>query len=748
MMGRKWLLVCWVLSLTVLSINALAADPNMITAASRVSGTRIAPEVVNGGLVDGCVSFVDRDYGPAIVGDLEGIDYVKTSMDGRDKSTEDTWYQVTVDKPGRLFVIIDNRVGDGVDTDPPDLTNKMTWVVTDGFVRTTYEIPSGWGAGEECTIYEKAVTAGTYIFKEQNDGTGRAAYGIAAAPDGWVFPNVSPLILGVAAWYQVPPGGSLEIDAGTWDDGLPSPPAATTVQWTVESQPAGTTVTFDPPSMDTTSVTVDFSELGEYTLKLAVSDSNMVAEQLIDVAVQVPAFAVEAGDWCDVSNDSNAGPDKSRKSSAIYVKNYDQDSVQRRRVGYCQYDISGLREAGEVFANSYFTWNMDKGDNYSSYQVYVYAINEDIDDLTLEGLTWNTAPGIDNTPVPPLNSQITIDTLDRADITPLLGASNVNASDAWENTEVFAGLDEVLNADTDGILTLMFIAYDPAHNAYELCSPSKGRIEPITGLEGIILRGNVTTPTWATQPVPVINTSQSTSLPELSWTNPPAEGTLTCDVWIGTGEPNKVTVGSGDGFTQIADDVTGNTASLSGYTLAIDTVYNWVVVVTDSGTGETTQGFKWTFDTFNAYPTVTIDEPYQYLWLNNNGDANSATAVITATVSDDDFPNPTLDLLWEQISGPATVLIDPNDVKDVTLVLPAEGTYVFQLSADDGDLIGNGIAEILVAASPCDAAKAKPDYEATVGDLNADCYVNLDDFSMFALQWLVCNPSMDAPCTP
>lgn len=140
-----------------------------------------------------------------------------------------------------------------------------------------------------------------------------------------------------------------------------------------------------------------------------------------------------------------------------------------------------------------------------------------------------------------------------------------------------------------------------------------------------------------------------------------------------------------------------------------------------------------------------MEKPYQYLWLNNNGEPASATAVINATASDDGFPNPTLGLLWTQIDGPE-VTIDPADVEDITLVLPAEGTYIFKLTANDGELNGSASTEIFVGATPCDAAKAKPEYEQLNADFNNDCYVNLSDLSEFALQWLECNIAMDAPC--
>jgi len=143
-----------------------------------------------------------------------------------------------------------------------------------------------------------------------------------------------------------------------------------------------------------------------------------------------------------------------------------------------------------------------------------------------------------------------------------------------------------------------------------------------------------------------------------------------------------------------------------------------------------------------------LEKPYQYLWLGNAGAPASATAVINATVTDDGRPDPpgTVTLLWEQISGPVSVPIDPNNVEDITLVLPEKGTYVFRLSASDGDLTGTAAVQIFVGADPCEAAKAKPTYVQLSADINNDCYVDLGDLAVFAAQWLNCNESMDAPC--
>lgn len=728
------------------AVFAAITDPNIITGVVRyncIEGTSCDtdPVVVNGGLFNGNLTHVDRSFVfvDADANDLGGIDFVRTAVD--DKANSALQMDVTVDKPGTLFLLIDNRVGDGVASNPPTIGTVMNWVLTSGFVQTGYSV-GVFNPGDSSTVYmtayAKEITeAGTISLYEQNDGTSRITYLVAAIPAGW---NLPPSVTGVPASVQVEPGQSLVIDATITDYGLNT---STTVLW---EKIAGGAVVFSP---DTTSedVTISFPDgPGDYTLQVTVTDGEgKKTVKTIQVAVQVKAFALAAADHCEIGNDSAQLPTATRKSSISDVKNFNDGAAQRRRVCYYRYNIGDQKEEGKVFANSYLMLNVDKGNLYTTSHIYVYGIKEELDDFTLTGTSWSTAPGVDNAPVPPLNSEITYNTLDLEDISPLLAAFTVPTLDVWLSTTQFPALDEFLNADTDGHVVLMFITYDPESCGFEVCSPSHSRIEPETNLKGIILRGNVATPTWATQPNPPINTSQSVRLAELSWTNPaPSQegATITCDVFFGTTEPNLTDPDYG--LTTLATGIAGNSVAIPSGMLQVNTTYYWVVDVHDSAAG-TTRGYAWTFNTNNMVPSVVMEPPSQYLWLGNAGDPSTSTAVLNATVIDDDFPQPCT-LLWEQVSGPVSVSIDPNNVEDITLVLPQTGMYVFRLSADDGSVVGSSSVQVFVGNTPCDAAKAKPTYVQTPGDLNSDCFVDLSDLSEFVSHWLECNTSMDAPC--
>jgi hypothetical protein len=120
----------------------------------------------------------------------------------------------------------------------------------------------------------------------------------------------------------------------------------------------------------------------------------------------------------------------------------------------------------------------------------------------------------------------------------------------------------------------------------------------------------------------------------------------------------------------------------------------------------------------------------------NNGDAE---VLLDGTVTDDGLPSGIYTVRWEQLSGPETVAIDPNDIEDVTVYISTSGFYEFRLTADDTNQTASDVVRIYVGTDPCDAAKNTPNYTANVADFNGDCLVNIKDFATFALQWLDCN---------
>ena len=644
-------------------------------------------------------------------------------------------YSVTVDTAGTLLLLIDNRVGDDDYTDPPTLGGgMMDWVAADGYVATPYTISNG--ADGIFTAYAKSVTAGTYTLNEQFDGTGRMTYLVAGVPDGF---NVAPSVSGVPASASVAPGEDLVIDATVTD--MFGDNTATSVVWT---KTAGGDVTF-APDVNAEDVTVSFpGGEGDYTLTMTITDGNGLSTvKTVEVAVEVPKFAIECTNWVSVANDDmDAGGKASvtfrEKKSVHYVRNLDV----RRRVAFIEYDISSLKEEGKVFANTFLTINKDKGGG--SGNLFIYGIKEDFDNEDLNSTNWNKVPGLVNDADPTL--PISVDTLELSEITPALMelTSGELVTDQFVDTSTSAAFDALLNDDNDGHILIMlvtFLAEGSTDSSYEISSPTNGNgADPDTGVPGVALRGNVIEPYWATNPSPAAGSTVTEGLPELSWDNPAAVGTITSDVYIGIGDPNEDLTTDND-YVLIADDITETSvlfADVTNYSLEAGNTYTWIVLTTDSGkVGDPVRGPEWDFNVVaNVAPAVSMETPMQYVWLNNSGDPSYAQVVIKGIVED---MGPQT-LLWEQTDGPSAITIDPSNVDEITLNLYDTGTYVFKLTSTDNEgLSGNASAEIIVSENSCDAAQMMPGYVAIAADLDNDCDVDLNDFAAFAAEWLECN---------
>lgn len=739
-MGRKCMLGGLVLCLMLLNLNAMAIvnDPNIISGAVAVNGTAPEPlEVVGAGLQIGLSTHVDRTYVFEDVAHRSGIDVVKTAVD--DKTDGDVEYEITVNKSGTIFLFIDNRVGDDNMDDPPTLGGGvMDWVDPNGFTPAGFSIIVNGGA---MTAYGKTVTAGTYTLHEQNDGSSRVMYLVAAVPDDFNYP---PEILNVPSSVQVEPGGQLVVDANVIDYFGDNVGVASYLWEQLDANPAAS---FSP---DATSedVTISFTgDIAVYTIRLTATDiDGGQSTKTIEVSVQIPTFAVTGYQQLTACNDSDKGPTSHYTTSVYHIRNYlgSDGTTTRRRVGFQRYDISALKQEGKMFANCYLTWDFKKRTTGKS--VYVYAITEAQDDFNLSSSSayWASVPGLKNDW--PRGAEITMDTLDLPDLSPLLLAYEPASTGEWLDTPTSAALDEVMNADADGSIILMFISYDPESDNFDIEPYSiSGNTEPVTGLKGVIIQGQVRNTIWASQPSPAVNTTANLNLSQLSWVNPePTEegATVTSDVYFGMTEPNRAAPDYG--LSTLATGISDEFVTLAPGTLERNQTYYWVVDTHDSARPDPdpARGFVWSFNTNNAAPSVDPGAA-QYVWLNNNGDPGSATVSIDATVTDDGYPAP-YTLLWEISSGPegASVVIDPNDQEDITLTLPATGIYVFKLSADDTDLTGSASVQITVEATPCDAAKAHPDYVTTVGDIVEDCYVDLNDFAAIALHWMECNSTL------
>ena len=145
-----------------------------------------------------------------------------------------------------------------------------------------------------------------------------------------------------------------------------------------------------------------------------------------------------------VSNDADEGPDTSPGGSGMHCRN----QGGRRRVGFVTYDLSEAQSQGANFSNmSFSNYGHDTG------AVNVYGVLEAYEDLVADGMTWNTAPGVQNDPTPALDSDVA---LDLADVTEILLTFNAPARGTRESTDTSEALANFLNSDTNGFVAFMF----------------------------------------------------------------------------------------------------------------------------------------------------------------------------------------------------------------------------------------------------------------------------------------------------
>ena len=448
---------------------------------------------------------------------------------------------------------------------------------------------------------------------------------------------------------------------------------------------------------------------------------------------EVAAAPFSIGVTSDVSigNDSSLGPGSRDNGSGLHAR----DVATRRRVSYIRYDIAALKVPGEVFKNvSFSIQGQDSGDTT------LYGVLEPLDDIAnLEAspFSWNTAPGVQNNPTPALDTPVT---LDMADLTaPLLSFANP-ARGVRASTAVSSALAEFLNNDTDGVVIFLLAPMEPGDNGIL-------RSSEYSGSTGVMLEGETGPAIAASDPHPANGQTISTSLTQLCWSFPDPnlpDAVITGDVYFGTAEPNALLPGFG--LTRITPDggITATCINIPAPLQQFKT-YHWVVDCHDPSMDSGNQfhpGVLWSFNTNNEKPVVTVGND-QYVWLGNANDPATATVQLSGTATDDGLPVNTLTFLWEQVSGPA-VTIDPANVKDITLVLSATGTYQFRLTASDTDLSGSDTVQVVVSADPCLAAQARPGYQAIVGDFDRNCRVDINDVATLAAHWLECN-SLQCP---
>ena len=171
-----------------------------------------------------------------------------------------------------------------------------------------------------------------------------------------------------------------------------------------------------------------------------------------------------------IGDDGIVPPNKALNTYDLQVKNF----TQGRRVTLISYDMSGLKKDYQMFANMKLSI---LGGNTSG-KVDVYGVIEDQDNIS-GGLKWNNAPGVNNGQ--PIGYPVDLDEADLSD--KLLSFTSPGRDE--RKSAGSAALDDFINSDTDGVVTLLLAPAGKGVNALMKSSKySDG---------GVILEGEITT---------------------------------------------------------------------------------------------------------------------------------------------------------------------------------------------------------------------------------------------------------------
>ena len=126
-------------------------------------------------------------------------------------------------------------------------------------------------------------TIGTYVLRLTANDSALTAYDEMAVTVSAA--NQAPTVSAGTDQVKTWPTNTATLDGTVSDDGLPSPPAATTASWTKESG-AGTVSFASSTAVDTTAT---FSTVGTYVLRLTANDSALSAFDEVAITVNPPS---------------------------------------------------------------------------------------------------------------------------------------------------------------------------------------------------------------------------------------------------------------------------------------------------------------------------------------------------------------------------------------------------------------------------------------------------------------------------
>ncbi|MBI4663752.1 MAG: hypothetical protein HY735_33540 [Verrucomicrobia bacterium] len=336
---------------------------------------------------------------------LAGGEYIMSGNDNRDNASYQL--EVTVAEPARVYVLVDNRLGDSDGASPPDFsTGSMSWLLDNGWTPVTNGLnrtadptlpdevgvdEGGDGAGpgvainQWSSVYGKNVPAGTFSLF-QADNAGQNMYGVVITPQ-FSLPTVtltSPA--DDASFPNLPATVTLTADAAVTGGKISK----------VEFFYAATNKIGEATAAPFRAVWSNPNP-GRYTLTAIATDANnrstvskpvrIVVGKLISINFQAATATTPAGYWADVGEvfgDRGNG----------YKYGWDDDNTQHARERNSvnspdkRYDtLNHMQKTSPLPAGRVWEIEVPNG-RYSVFAVSGDPDNQDsVYDLQAEGVT-------------------------------------------------------------------------------------------------------------------------------------------------------------------------------------------------------------------------------------------------------------------------------------------------------------------------------------------------------------------------
>ncbi|MHC4118369.1 MAG: discoidin domain-containing protein [Planctomycetota bacterium] len=335
------------------------------------------------------------------------------------------------------------------------------------------------------------------------------------------------------------------------------------------------------------------------------------------VQAETVSFSVNAIYDAMVANDSSQGPDQSSGGSGLHVRDIDV----RRRVALVSFDISAIKQEGASFEDVTLSVIAADGGTFEA-----YGVIEELDNIGGD-LTWNTAPGVQNNPAPAVGEPVALDPADLSEL--LMTFSGIpGGSSTRVTSEPSQALADFMNADTDGIITLLLAPPEGGQlilrSAVRWNNPNAGIF-----LEGLsVLPGEL-----ATKPNPVNGALEVPRDAILSWT--PGELADKHNVYLGT---NLDDVTGADFGSPLLVGPAHDSDSFDAGRLEFDHIYFWRVdEVSAPPDGTVYEGSIWSFTTESLADMIPGADITATASSANRDDEGPENTINASGLGDDDL---------------------------------------------------------------------------------------------------------------